>query len=207
MRSDAAKRRAELIRAARRLFAAQGSQVALDAVAEAAGVGIATLYRNFESRAALADEVALAILVDLSAAADEALAGMVTDPASVWRCYVSRLVDLDLGALSAALTEYLTHDLSPAVRQAQEDTLARTEELLVAVRRAGLVRDEVGALELVLWVGLITRPLPEAIRRAAPELVPGIVSTMLAGMTPGPRPAWLESGPPPQPAPRSGDTV
>ena len=72
MRADAAKRRQLIVQEARRLFAAHGSDVALEAVAEAAGVGIATLYRNFDSRAALADEVALAILADMRAAGTEA---------------------------------------------------------------------------------------------------------------------------------------
>lgn len=193
MRADAAERRTKLARAARTLFAADGSDVALEAVAEAAGVGIATLYRNFESRAALADEVALAILLDMRTAAAEAMAGMDDDPAQAWRRYVSRLADLDLGALSVALAEYLTHALAAPVREAQEETLAGVEELLANARRAGLVRDDVGALELVLGLGLITRPLPGALRSAAPDLVTGMVATLLAGMTPGPRPAWLES--------------
>ena len=191
MRADAAERRARIIRAARRLFAAEGSDVALDVVAGAAGVGIATLYRNFASRSALADEVALAILSDMRAAAAEAMAGIETDPARTWSRYVSRLVDLDLGALSAALTEYVTHELAAPVREAQDATLAGVEEVLTAVRRAGLVRDDVGALELVLALGLVTRPLPEAIRDAAPDLVPRLVATVLAGMTPGSWPPWL----------------
>ncbi|MBC2932082.1 TetR/AcrR family transcriptional regulator [Nocardioides sp. zg-1228] len=193
MRSDAAERRARIIRAARHLFAAEGGEVALEAVADAAGVGIATLYRNFASRSALADEVVLAILLDMRAAAAEALADLETDPAQAWTRYVGRLADLDLGAVSAALTEHVTRDLAAPVREAQEQTLAGVEGVLAAGRRAGLVRDDVAALELVLALGLVTRPLPEAIRDAAPDLVPRLLATLLAGMTPGPRPAWLES--------------
>ena len=184
MRADAARRRAELVRAARHLFATDGSDVPLDAVAEAAGVGIATLYRNFPSRAALADEVALAILGDVHDAADAALVAFAADPAPAWQDYVLRLADLELGALSAALAEHLTDDLSAPVRAAQVETLAGVADVLAAARRAGLVRDDLAPLELVLGVGMVTRPLPAAVARDVPELVPRMVDVLLAGMRP-----------------------
>jgi AcrR family transcriptional regulator len=61
-RSDAQRNRARLITAARELVAEAGSEVALDEVARRAGVGNATLYRHFPTRAELlaalyADEV------------------------------------------------------------------------------------------------------------------------------------------------------
>lgn len=184
MRADAVRRRAELVRAARHLFATDGGDVALEAVAEAAGVGIATLYRNFPSRAALADEVALAILGDVRAAADAALVAFDEDPGAAWRGYVLRLVDLELGALSAALAEHFTDDLSAPVRAAQSETLTGVADLLAAARRAGLVRDDLAPLELVLGIGLVTRPLPAAVARDVPELVPRLVDVLLAGLRP-----------------------
>lgn len=184
MRSDAAKRRQLIIQEARRLFAAHGSNVALEAVAEAAGVGIATLYRNFDSRAALADEVALAILADMRRACADALDTVGSSPEAAWAGYVQRLVDLDLGALSATLAEFVTDEISGTVRDAQARTLTGVEELLDAVRSAGIVRADIDALELILTIGLITRPLPDAIRAATPHLVPRLVSIVLAGMRP-----------------------
>ena len=184
MRSDAAKRRQAIVREARRLFAAHGSDVALESVAEAAGVGIATLYRNFDSRGALADEVALAILTDMQRAADEALEAIDSTPETAWTDYVHRLVGLDLGALSAALTEFVTDEISGSVREAQVRTLSGVEELLAAAQAAGVVRTDLGALELVLAIGMITRPQPDAIRAVTPDLVPQLVSIMLAGMRP-----------------------
>ncbi|MBD7918227.1 helix-turn-helix transcriptional regulator [Cellulomonas sp. Sa3CUA2] len=182
MRADAARRRADLVRAARHLFAAEGGDVALDAVAEAAGVGIATLYRNFPSRLALADEVALAILEDVREAALTALGTISQDPEVAWDTYVRRLAGLDLGALSAALAEHLTDDLSAPVRTAQEQTLASVEYVLAGARRAGLVRHDLAPLELVLGIGLITRPLPAAVARDVPDLVPRMVDVVLAGL-------------------------
>jgi AcrR family transcriptional regulator len=63
-RSDAQRNRQRLLAAARKLVAEVGNEVALDEVARRAGVGNATLYRHFPSRAELlaalyADEVAV----------------------------------------------------------------------------------------------------------------------------------------------------
>jgi AcrR family transcriptional regulator len=54
-RADAARNRARILCAARRLFAERGAScVSMDDVAQAAGVGKGTLFRRFGSRAALA---------------------------------------------------------------------------------------------------------------------------------------------------------
>lgn len=182
MRSDAARRRAAIIEEARRLFAAHGADVALDAVAEAAGVGIATLYRNFASRGELADAVALAIIADMEAAARDALDGPAGEEA--WLGYVNRLVELDLGALEAALGAYVADAMSGPLRDAQSAALASVEEVLGVMAAAGLVREDLHALEFVLAIGLVTRPQPPAIRDAAPALVPRLVSILVAGMRP-----------------------
>lgn len=65
-RSDAVKNRALLLQTARSLFAQQGvDAVSMSAIAEAAGVGKGTLYRNFDNKAqlchALLDEEMLAL--------------------------------------------------------------------------------------------------------------------------------------------------
>jgi len=52
-RADAQRSRAKILAAARALLATEGSDVALDRVAREAGVGNATLYRHFPTRAAL----------------------------------------------------------------------------------------------------------------------------------------------------------
>lgn len=53
LRSDAALRRDHILEAARDVFSEHGVNAPLDLVVERAGVGRATLYRNFENRSAL----------------------------------------------------------------------------------------------------------------------------------------------------------
>lgn len=49
----------------------------------------------------------------------------------------------------------------------------------------GLVRDDLHPLEVVLGLGLITRPLLPTVAPDAPDLVPRMVEIVLAGMRPG----------------------
>jgi AcrR family transcriptional regulator len=57
MRADARRNYDKLLAAARELFAAEGTSVALEEIAERAGVGIGTLYRHFPTRQALLEAV------------------------------------------------------------------------------------------------------------------------------------------------------
>jgi AcrR family transcriptional regulator len=57
MRADARVNREKLLRAAGERFAMEGSDVALEAIARTADVGIGTLYRHFPTREALIEAV------------------------------------------------------------------------------------------------------------------------------------------------------
>ena len=57
LRRDARRNRERLVEAAHAVFAEQGLEAPLDVIARRAGVGNATLYRHFPTRAALVDAV------------------------------------------------------------------------------------------------------------------------------------------------------
>lgn len=57
LRADAVRNQQRIIEAAGRLFAERGLDVTLDDVAEAAGVGVGTVYRRFPNKQALIVEV------------------------------------------------------------------------------------------------------------------------------------------------------
>ncbi|MFG2358802.1 TetR/AcrR family transcriptional regulator [Streptomyces sp. NPDC048521] len=63
-RTDAARNYDAIVAAAREEFVEQGIDASLKAVARRAGVGIATLYRNFPTRAALLEAVYIDDVVD-----------------------------------------------------------------------------------------------------------------------------------------------
>ncbi|WP_432565672.1 TetR/AcrR family transcriptional regulator [Kineococcus sp. SYSU DK003] len=71
LRADAARNRALIVDAARRLFAERGLDVTLHDVAEAAGVGVGTVYRRFPDKDALLAGLVEAKLEGLLALAEK----------------------------------------------------------------------------------------------------------------------------------------
>ena len=187
MRADALRRRAAIVDAARVLVAERSADVALDAVAALARVGIATLYRNFESRAELLDAVSIAILTDVEAAVAVAREELPVNPAEAWESCLGRLVGMHIGALTSALAEHARGDLSVEVREAQERTLGELELLLREAVAAGVARADISAVELIVMVGMIARPQPEGVLRTAPDLAQRAFSVLVEGLRP-PRP-------------------
>jgi AcrR family transcriptional regulator len=74
LRRDVLRNRVALLAAAREVFAAQGLDAPLEHIARRAGVGIATLYRHFPTRADLIDAILTASVRAYVRIAEEALA-------------------------------------------------------------------------------------------------------------------------------------
>ena len=94
MRADAVVNRERLIAEARRFFTAGDASVSLELVAQAAGVGVATLYRNFPTREALVEAVYGLDLDALAADAEPLLAAhSAVDALRMWMdryaCFVA----------------------------------------------------------------------------------------------------------------------
>jgi AcrR family transcriptional regulator len=88
LRKDAASRRAAILLAAEEAFAEKGLDVPLDDICVAAGVGRATLYRNFENRTALV----LALMTDNSNKL-ERLAETLGDRPDALRLYLAEVLN------------------------------------------------------------------------------------------------------------------
>ena len=74
LRADATRNRERLVADARKSFAAGDATVSLEGVAQAAGVGVGTLYRHFPTREALVEAVYRTELDALAADAEPLLA-------------------------------------------------------------------------------------------------------------------------------------
>jgi AcrR family transcriptional regulator len=124
MRSDAQRNRRRLLEVALEHFERDGFDASLEGIAEAAGVGIATLYRHFPSREALVGALAEDKLAEIGTATAASLEG---DPDPV-------------DALTAMVRD-------GARRHVEDRSLAelwRTvpdAEITAAARRVGLYRD------------------------------------------------------------------
>lgn len=86
MRKDAQERRAKLIAVAADMFEQQGYDVPLEAIAESAGIGRGTLYRNFRDRSMLVLEVVGKRLDELATQIDH-----IADDHAAFRFFLIRI--------------------------------------------------------------------------------------------------------------------
>ncbi|MEX1271511.1 MAG: TetR family transcriptional regulator, partial [Acidimicrobiia bacterium] len=106
MRSDARRNRRRLLDAAIELILETGSAPSRDAVARAAAVGIATLYRHFPDQQDLLRGVAVDVLARTIAAGEAALDE--ADGGAALRRYLHEAIDIGLGAVN--IVHPLLHD-------------------------------------------------------------------------------------------------
>lgn len=174
MRRDAVARRAALIAAARACFARAGYLVPLEEVAEAAGVGRGTLYRNFKDRMALAlaifeDELdRIGDRIDTSLPLEKALARVVMEGAGAAALFARLAIDMPLDADNRAAFDQLRHRLERLL-----------QPLADRAHADGVLAPHLGARELVLATrmagGLKLSHLDEAQRLAQVEEAIGLV--------------------------------
>lgn len=178
-RSDARRNRARILDAARELVAAPSpgspsdgpasAELSMAEVARRAGVGRATLYRNFPERrdlleALFAEEVD-ALIAAAAPSADDAGAALLG-----WLHRFAAFAD-SKHAIASELLEY-TSAADPVFASSRQRVIAAGEPLLAAAQRAGHIRDDVTlvqALDLVLAVVRLERDRGqvEAILRVA----------------------------------------
>ncbi|HMS73995.1 helix-turn-helix domain-containing protein [Gordonia sp. (in: high G+C Gram-positive bacteria)] len=185
MRSDARANRTAIVDAARTLFSARGVDVPLSAVADAARIGIATLYRNFPTR----DDLIRAVVEDLAdcfrAVEDDYLTRIDKDPDQGWHDFVHALAALRPGTLIPALAEKFGDTGTPDyVEPLRTGVLAAQETLLERAKDAGLVRDDVSAKNFQLGIASITRPLSEQDEADCDTHTSWLIDVYLRGLRP-----------------------
>ena len=155
MRSDARTNRDALLAAAGTLFSEQGPEVALDAIAQRAGVSIATLYRHFPHRGALVTEV-FRQEIDRLGEVDHLL-DATDDAAGALGLWLERFVDY--AGTKRAIGDAL-HALPDDTRPTARGTVVRAIDTLFAAGRAdGSLRDDVDADDLLaMTAGLWSMP-------------------------------------------------
>src|SRR5690606_22646229 len=135
LRQDAAERREKLLQAAQAAFARDGLDAPLHLIAEHAGVGRATLYRNFADRSGRALAVFLTQIADLAGRTRARLA----DP-HVVTCSLDRMSRLlpDSAAPPSPISD-LNHEALAPIRQGLKSAGA---EALAVSQAAGRVRPD-----------------------------------------------------------------
>jgi AcrR family transcriptional regulator len=156
LRADALRNRDRLLAAATEAFAAEGEDVALEAVAARAGVGIGTLYRHFPSRDALVVAAYQHEVDALCAAAADLLASWPADQAL--RSWAERFADYIAAkrSMGSALRSCAAATPgSPLLSQTREQILGALRLLLDAGVRSGTLRADVEPRDVMRVVNCI----------------------------------------------------
>ncbi|GBE66305.1 TetR family transcriptional regulator [Mycobacterium sp. MFM001] len=150
LRADAKLNRNRILAAAAELFAERGLSVPLEEIAGRAGVGVATLYRRFPTRADLAAAAFERNISRYTEAVDRALANP-----SAWDGFRTLVFELgELQAGDAGLRDLLTtaFPATSAVEQRTNETLEKLRELIRRAQDEGSLRPDAVAGDVVVML-------------------------------------------------------
>ncbi|WP_398658066.1 TetR/AcrR family transcriptional regulator [Streptomyces shenzhenensis] len=152
MRADARRNREALLAAAREAFLAGEADAHVEEIARRAGVAVGTLYRHFETREALVEEVYRQEVDELCAAPGEFLDRHAPDEAL--RRFLLLLVEhAAVGKGMAVALESIMATDSPVFDDARTQMAEALDRLLRAGTAAGTVRGGVSGRTVLRALG------------------------------------------------------
>jgi AcrR family transcriptional regulator len=149
LRADARRNRESLLAAALATVTERGADdISLEEVARRAGVGIGTLYRHFPGRQALLEAVYRDQVEALCARAHVLLT--TEQPAAALVTWLRAMVEFSTTKhnLTSALTADRGKD-TPMFSACRDDLIAAADALLSRAQRAGAVRPDITAMDLL----------------------------------------------------------
>lgn len=145
---DAEQKRRTLLSAAGEVFARDGLDAPMPAIAAAAGAGIGSVYRQFPSKR---DLLAALVVERLEACTTEVLLALASGEGpwsaligELWTLAERQAADDVLGEAMATVSEH------PQVQEAFAETIQALESLLAAAREEGRLRTDATTLDLRL---------------------------------------------------------
>jgi AcrR family transcriptional regulator len=179
LRRDASRNRERILVAARELFAERGLEVTMDEIARHAGVGVGTVYRRFPQRSQIIEALFEQRMEDYLALAERSLAD--PDP---WQGLVEFLEQgMAMQAADRGLKELLVghgHAAESGAR-VRARVLPMVEKLVVRAQEAGVLRPDIGALDLPM-VSLMIGQVIDFSHAVAPELWRRYLALLLDGL-------------------------
>ena len=163
LRSDARDNRERILATARAAFAAEGLDVPIREIARRAGVGVATVYRHFQTKEALLAEAFADQMALCSTVVQEGLA--VADPWSGFCMVINKLMEMH--ALDRGFARAFTSQLPEAADLAAErdQSLRLLLELVRRAKAGGRLRSDLVVEDISL--ALMAN---EGIRAGSPQL-------------------------------------
>ncbi|THA81728.1 TetR/AcrR family transcriptional regulator [Streptomyces sp. A0592] len=148
LRADALRNRERILATAARVFTEQGLEARMERIAKEAGVGSATLYRNFPTREALVEAVYRNELAHLCGAAPALLAGRgsPTEALRAWTRLFLDYVSAKYGMIDALRAIAATG--GNPYGQSREMIQAAITTLMDACAAAGEIRTDIRPTDL-----------------------------------------------------------
>jgi AcrR family transcriptional regulator len=193
-RADALRNRERIVTAAREMFVEFGADVPLDEIARRAGVGNATVYRNFPDRDALVREVVCSVLDRMVQAGQVALAE--SNAFGALERFVHASAEERLSALCPMISSTFDEH-HPDLEAARERVERIIGEVMDRAKAAGQLRPDVGVGDVMIAVAQLSRPpagtgclnadrfvhrllqvFLDGLRAPAPSVLPGSAVTM-----------------------------
>jgi AcrR family transcriptional regulator len=148
LRADARRNKCRILEAAETVFTTKGSSASTEEVAQAAGVGIGTVFRHFPTKAALLEALLVSKLRRL---VDEAVGlSCSEDPLAALFAFFSRMLEQSSSkkVFADALAEAGV-DVKNATSEIKKELGRAIGTLLCNAQRAGTVRRDVEVPELM----------------------------------------------------------
>ncbi|GLY07098.1 MULTISPECIES: TetR/AcrR family transcriptional regulator [Actinoplanes] len=150
VRADARRNYDALLVAARDVFAAHGADASLEEIAKRAGVGIATLYRNFPTRQDLFEAVYVEEIEQLG---EVAAAVAALPPWEALQAWLTRFVQY--AATKRAVIDALNRE-SAMFRSCREAMYAAGTPLFTRAQQAGEVRPDASFDDVLRMISGLT---------------------------------------------------
>jgi AcrR family transcriptional regulator len=172
-RADARRNRDKILTAARRAFS-EGGETSMAEISRRAGVGMATLYRNFPSRRELLEAVYADEVAALCAAAVNANGETPGDALRTWLLHFAAFITAKREVATELLTQLGTDE--SVMHEGRAAGLAAGRPLLEAAQQSGEVRGDLTLEQIFdMVVALATIPAPA-------DYVDPILHTALNGL-------------------------
>jgi AcrR family transcriptional regulator len=150
LRADAERNRRRLLDAATAIFCERGLDVGVGEIAERAGVGRGTLFRNFPSKEHL---IAAIVVERMDESVQRGRAALdAPDPGEALFELIEQAVGIqqtDRALFDALDDEWLAND---EIRQAHTELMGVLDTLVRRAQEAGAVRDDVSAVDVMMMV-------------------------------------------------------
>ena len=157
LRSDAAANRERILETTTGVVNERGLQVPMAALAEAAGVGVGTLYRHFSSREGLIEAVqhrAFKLILRFAKEAARKEGSAVEALRHFFGQIIAHRNDLVLPLLGGpARRDQATRALQREIRSTLQEVLRRGQD-------QGVFRDDAAPFDLIVMGAFVAQPLP-----------------------------------------------